>query len=89
MYVYKNTLFYITFDENGGNTFTRMFKKNQIYGLLLGAGVPTDLIGRPQPNELEQYNHYSWLATVEKIFKVGNLSRKDKSATTYDFLNYE
>ncbi|KAJ3291886.1 hypothetical protein HDU76_007219 [Blyttiomyces sp. JEL0837] len=67
---YANTLFFVTFDESAS------FSPNQIYGVLLGKGI----VGAGQTDS-NKYDHYSWLATQESIFQLGNLGKKDASAT--------
>ncbi|CAG8564947.1 16411_t:CDS:2 [Racocetra fulgida] len=68
-----NTLFFITFDEDDGTA------NNHIASVLLGSPVV------PPPNHTDStaYNHYSYLATVEKNWVLGNLQRKDANATAF------
>ncbi|KAJ3268346.1 hypothetical protein HDU76_011442, partial [Blyttiomyces sp. JEL0837] len=68
---YANTLFFVTFDESASSS------PNQIYGVLLGAGIA----GAGQTDD-NYYDHYSWLATIEAIFGLGNLGLNDASAST-------
>ncbi|CAG8531058.1 19485_t:CDS:1 [Racocetra fulgida] len=68
-----NTLIFITFDEDDRS------ESNHIYGCLLGTPV------RPPANHTDstRYNHYSYLATVEKNWNLGNLGRNDVGATPF------
>ncbi|CAG8770812.1 12725_t:CDS:2 [Cetraspora pellucida] len=69
-----NTLFLIYFDEDDPNTTT-----NHIYAALLGQPV------HPPPDHTDDgnYNHYSFLATVEENWDLGNLGRLDANATLF------
>lgn len=66
--VLSDTLFVITFDEDDGLHF------NRIYTVLLGAGV------RSGARSSQHYNHYDLLKTVEEIFYLNDLGRNDSSA---------
>ncbi|KAJ3329248.1 hypothetical protein HDU76_008301 [Blyttiomyces sp. JEL0837] len=66
---YANTLFFITFDESASTS------PNQVYAVLVGKGIT----GKGQTDS-NTYNHYSWLATIEDLFNLGNLGRSDASA---------
>ncbi|KAI8803690.1 phosphoesterase family-domain-containing protein [Cladochytrium replicatum] len=70
---YANTLFYITYDES--ECF--LFCQNKIYSILVGKGIKGAGL-----TDNTKYDHYSFLATWEKAFDIGNLGRKDASATT-------
>ncbi len=61
----KETLFIITFDEGGLNP------NNQIFTLLLGPMVRSGLV----VNSCQ--DHFSLLKTIEDIWDLGNLGRKD------------
>jgi acid phosphatase len=79
---YKHTLFFITFDESGSNKLTMLFdRNNHIYSLLIGAGVE-----KVNKEDNRKFDHYSWLATVERIFQLGELGAKDKYAATFDLM---
>jgi acid phosphatase len=69
---YPHTLFVLTFDEDSyhGN--------NQIYTLLLGAGV------RAGSHSEKRYDHYSLLRTIEAIFSLPTLGKKDQTAIAID-----
>ncbi|CAG8523651.1 4899_t:CDS:2 [Cetraspora pellucida] len=68
-----NTLIFIVFDEDDGS------QGNHIFAGLLGSPV------RPPSNhnDTTSYTHYSYLATVEKNWNLGNLGRNDVSATAF------
>ncbi|KAJ3010608.1 UNVERIFIED_CONTAM: hypothetical protein HDU68_002052 [Siphonaria sp. JEL0065] len=66
--VYRNTLFFITFDES------ETYFGNHIYSLLIGAGVVPGTVDKTK------YTHYSFLATVEALFGLGNLGQNDAKA---------
>ncbi|ORY33211.1 hypothetical protein BCR33DRAFT_520845 [Rhizoclosmatium globosum] len=68
--VYANTLFHITYDEDGYDTLT-----NNIYSLFLGKGILAKGVV-----DNTWYTHYSALATVEELFGLGSLGKGD--ATT-------
>jgi phospholipase C len=68
--IMKNTLFIITFDEDD------FFHGNRIYTAFLGAAV------RPGAYSSQEYDLYSLLKTIEEIFELGDLGRKDESADT-------
>ncbi|CAG8559663.1 7864_t:CDS:2 [Cetraspora pellucida] len=68
-----NTLIFIVFDEDDGS------EGNHVFAGLLGTPV------HPPANHTDggAYNHYSYLATVEKNWNLGNLGRNDVGATTF------
>lgn len=66
--VLSDTLFIITFDEDDGLHY------NRIYTVLLGAGI------RSGARSSQHYNHYDMLKTVEAIFQLNDLGRNDKYA---------
>jgi acid phosphatase len=68
----SGTLFVVTFDES----LTR--KPNHIFTVLLGAGI------KPGTTSNLCYDHYSLLATTEKILKIGTLEKKDSKARIID-----
>lgn len=68
----SNTLFVITYDEGSYQT------NNQIYTLLIGSQI------KPGSQSARKYNHYSLLATVEKIFRLPSLGQKDQGAALID-----
>ncbi|KAI9348117.1 phosphoesterase family-domain-containing protein [Obelidium mucronatum] len=67
--VFAKTLFFITFDES------ESYFGNHIYSILLGPGIVPGTI------DDTKYNHYSFLATVEYLFGLGNLELNDSKAT--------
>ncbi|KAI8910453.1 phosphoesterase family-domain-containing protein [Gorgonomyces haynaldii] len=71
--VFSKTLFVITFDEND----FYLGDGNRIYTLLLGPGA------KPNTVDATKYSMYSQMATVEKIFGLGNLGLADATATPY------
>jgi hypothetical protein len=75
--VFGHTLFWITFDESSGFI---PGTRNPIYGVLLGAGVDDTKRGVSLGTF---YNHYNWLATVERIFNLGDLGLADATAATF------
>ncbi|KAJ3270905.1 hypothetical protein HDU76_011104 [Blyttiomyces sp. JEL0837] len=68
--VYAKTLFFITYDESASTS------PNLIYGVLVGKGI----VGAGQ-TDFNKYDHYSWLATIENTYALGNLGKKDATAT--------
>ncbi|CAG8775248.1 36022_t:CDS:2 [Gigaspora margarita] len=68
-----NTLILFTFDEDDGT------QGNHIFAGLLGTPV------KPTTNndDTTAYKHYSFLATVEKNWNLGNLGRNDVGATPF------
>ncbi|KAI9204420.1 phosphoesterase [Polychytrium aggregatum] len=70
--VHANTLFFVTFDESENYN-----NNNQVYSILLGKGA------RPGVDDSTSYNHYSFLATVEDNFGLGNLGQNDASAAAF------
>ncbi|KAI9358235.1 phosphoesterase family-domain-containing protein [Zopfochytrium polystomum] len=68
---YKNTLFFVTFDETA--SFTAV---GPIYTVLVGAGIQGAGV-----SDSTAYTHYSFLKSVEGLFGLGSLGRKDASAT--------
>ncbi|KAI8619890.1 phosphoesterase [Chytriomyces sp. MP71] len=68
---FADTLFHITFDEAAN-----YFAPNKIYTVLLGQGI----LGAGKTDDVE-YNHYSFLATLEQIFGLPSLGQNDASAT--------
>ncbi|TPX51014.1 hypothetical protein CcCBS67573_g10056 [Chytriomyces confervae] len=67
---YANVLFHVVFDES--ETY---FGPNHIYSILLGKGIKgVGLVDNAH------YDHYSFLATLEGIFDLGNLGKHDKDA---------
>ncbi len=82
------TLVVVTFDESDFDTEPPKPKKpvgesydgpNQIYTVLLGDMIEPAV-------ELEGYNHYSLLKTIEKNFGLGNLGKNDVDANCFQFL---
>ncbi|CAG8485551.1 19675_t:CDS:2 [Racocetra fulgida] len=63
----NNTLIFVTFDEDDNS------QSNHVYGALLGTPVHPPA----NHNDSTRYNHYSYLATVEKNWNLGNLARND------------
>jgi len=70
-----NTLVLVTFDENEVYA-----DRNQIFSVLLGDAIPTELHGTTDSN---YYNHYSELATVEANWDLPTLGRWDVGANVY------
>jgi len=67
--IMESTLFVVTFDESES-----WFGSNRVYTVLLGANVRSGLkIGDP-------VSHYSVLALIEDLFRLGNLNRQDRTA---------
>ncbi|KAF0557661.1 phosphoesterase family-domain-containing protein [Gigaspora margarita] len=68
-----NTLILFTFDEDDGT------QGNHVFAGLLGTPV------KPPTNhdDTTAYKHYSFLATVEKNWNLGNLGRNDVGATPF------
>ncbi|KAI8826340.1 hypothetical protein BJ741DRAFT_631551 [Chytriomyces cf. hyalinus JEL632] len=67
---FANVLFHVVFDES--ETY---FGPNHIYSILLGKGIKgAGLVDNAH------YDHYSFLATLEGIFDLGNLDKHDKDA---------
>ncbi|KAJ3228781.1 hypothetical protein HDU81_005875 [Chytriomyces hyalinus] len=69
---FASTLFVITYDES------LTYFGNHIYTLLLGKGAP-----HAGSVDGTRYNHYSLLATIEKVFSLGNLGYNDASAAPF------
>jgi len=69
---FDKTVFLITFDENETQTAA-----NQVYAVLVGGPVSKGT------QDGTAYTHYSQLATVEKIFGLGNLGLGDVNATPF------
>ncbi|KAJ3246976.1 hypothetical protein HDU77_008739 [Chytriomyces hyalinus] len=67
---YKDTLFHVVFDESDTAS------PNYIYSILLGQGIAA--AGK---KDSTKYTHYSFLATLEGIFDLGNLEQNDATAT--------
>ncbi|KAJ3224450.1 hypothetical protein HDU81_008546 [Chytriomyces hyalinus] len=67
---YKDTLFHVVFDESD------TYSPNYIYSILLGQGIVA--AGK---KDSTKYTHYSFLATLEGIFDLGNLGKSDATAT--------
>ncbi|KIM65609.1 hypothetical protein SCLCIDRAFT_440993 [Scleroderma citrinum Foug A] len=67
------TLILLTFDENGSSNIN-----NQVYSILLGGAVPTNLKGT---TDNTFYTHYSTLSTVQNNWSLGNLGRQDCNKT--------
>lgn len=65
----NNTLFVITFDES------ESYMSNQVYTALYGAMV------QPGTSIADRLSHFDILKMVEDIFGLGNLGRKDATAT--------
>ncbi|KAI8803675.1 phosphoesterase family-domain-containing protein [Cladochytrium replicatum] len=68
---YADTLFYITFDES-----ECYLCSNKIYSILVGKGIKGAGL-----TDNTKYDHYSFLATWENAFGIGNLGRNDAKAT--------
>lgn len=71
----KKTLVLLTFDETESYT-----SNNQVYSILLGDAVPSNLKGTTNNTA---FNHYSQMATVEKNWGLGNLGLGDSTATSF------
>jgi hypothetical protein len=71
----RNTLVLLTFDETESYT-----SNNQVYSILLGDAVPSNLVGTTNNTA---FNHYSQMATVEKNWNLGNLGLGDSTATSF------
>ncbi|KAJ3323686.1 hypothetical protein HDV06_001416 [Boothiomyces sp. JEL0866] len=73
--LFKNTLFYITFDENrfaaGDND------NNHIYGLLIGPGAT------PGKRDNTLYSHSSQLAWLENHWSLANLGTNDATSNPF------
>ncbi|KAJ3411081.1 hypothetical protein HDV05_002751 [Chytridiales sp. JEL 0842] len=72
---YKDTLFVVMYDESDSDS------PNYIYTVLLGKGI----LGAGQRSNT-RFTHYSYLAMIEKNFGLGNLGRKDATATPIPLL---
>ena len=70
----KGTLVVLTFDESLPQN------DNHIYTVLLGEMVDPKLV------EIERYNHFSLLRTIEENFNLGTLGREDQTANWFRFL---
>ncbi|KAG0327210.1 hypothetical protein BG000_001043 [Podila horticola] len=79
-----NTAILVTFDEDDSSTDSRknVSEKNRIHSILLGGAVHS----APGTTDNTAYNHFSILATLEKNWKLDNLSQKDVGATSFAFL---
>ncbi|KAJ3254401.1 hypothetical protein HK103_007195 [Boothiomyces macroporosus] len=75
--VFSKTLFVVTFDESA-NFLDIDTVHNQIYTVLLGAGVPAGT----QDNTY--YNHYSILKTLETNWGIGSLTSNDAGANPFN-----
>ncbi|KAJ3301022.1 hypothetical protein HDV03_001475 [Kappamyces sp. JEL0829] len=75
--LFANTLFVVTFDES--ETFLGIFDntQNKIATILLGPGIAAG------STDSTHYDHYSYLATVEKVFGLPSLGQSDASATAF------
>jgi phospholipase C len=67
-----HTLFVITFDEGS------YFAQNQVYTVLIGSQIQRG------SQSQRRYDHYSLLATIEKLFKLPSLGQKDEGAPLID-----
>ncbi|KAI6004493.1 phosphoesterase family-domain-containing protein [Pisolithus orientalis] len=67
------TLILLTFDENGNYAIN-----NEIYSILLGGAVPSNLKGTVDNTF---YTHYSTLSTVQNNWSLDNLGQGDCNAT--------
>ncbi|KAJ3274172.1 hypothetical protein HDV01_003455 [Terramyces sp. JEL0728] len=75
--LFQNTLFVVTFDESA-NFLNIDTVHNQIYTLLVGAGVPAGT----QDNTY--YTHYSLLKTLQANWGIGSLTSNDAGATGFN-----
>jgi phosphatidylinositol-3-phosphatase len=76
--VFRDTIIFVTFDE--GTTEEGIGEGvggGQVYCAIVG---PPDIVKSGAVSSTE-YSHYSTLATVEKVFDLGNLGRNDANAT--------
>ncbi|GEM12008.1 acid phosphatase [Rhodotorula toruloides] len=69
----NRTLILVTYDEN--ETYE---ENNQVYTIVLGKGIPKELIGT---TDNTYYTHYSSLSTVEANWGLGSLGRGDTNKT--------
>nr|KAJ3399268.1 hypothetical protein HK105_004946 [Polyrhizophydium stewartii] len=74
--VFKNTVFYITFDEN--EWLLPWFNDNKIYSLFVGGPIA------PGTTDNTKYDHYSILATLQARWGLGNLGQGDVGATPFN-----
>lgn len=74
----KNTLVFITFDENHSYT-----QQNRVMGILIGDAVPAALVGSTDANF---YNHYSEISTVEANWNLPTLGRWDVGANVFSMV---
>ncbi|KAI8871658.1 hypothetical protein GQ42DRAFT_91924 [Ramicandelaber brevisporus] len=72
----SDTLFVISFDENGN-----WLARNQVYTVLVGKGAAPGVV------DSNAYDHYSLLRTIEDNFGLGNLGRNDADAKPFSSLN--
>jgi phosphatidylinositol-3-phosphatase len=77
--VFRDTVVFIVFDEGvTSRGFGEGIAGGQVYGAVIG---PPEIV-KPGAVSSTQYSHYSVLATIEKIFDLGNLGRNDAGATS-------
>jgi acid phosphatase len=74
-YFMNNTLILLTFDES--ETYTL---KNNIFAVLLGGAIPTNLKGTTDGTF---YNHYSTISSVSANFGLPSLGRWDCNANVF------
>jgi len=71
--IVDETLVILTFDEG------LLIGPNIVFTLLIGPGVT------PDTKDNTRYTHYSLLRTIEDIFHLGTLGRKDETAVPFKF----
>ncbi|KAK0534178.1 hypothetical protein OC842_002711 [Tilletia horrida] len=74
------TLIVASFDENEEYT-----ENNQIATIILGKGLPQELVGKTDDTF---YTHYSFLSTVEANWGLKNLGRGDANKTLANVLSF-
>lgn len=72
-----NVLFILTFDEGNKDHNDPKFAENKIYTAFYGPMVKTIVIE-------QHYDFYNLLRTIEDVWQLGSLDRKDKMATPID-----
>ncbi|KAI5987228.1 phosphoesterase family-domain-containing protein [Pisolithus albus] len=74
------TLILLTFDENSNYGIN-----NEVYSILLGGAVPTNLKGTIDDT---YYTHYSSLSTVQNNWKLDNLGQQDCNKTVANVFQF-
>ncbi|KAI5987224.1 phosphoesterase family-domain-containing protein [Pisolithus albus] len=74
------TLILLTFDENGNHGIN-----NEVYSILLGGAVPTNLKGTIDDT---YYTHYSSLSTVQSNWRLDNLGQQDCNKTVANVFQF-